>query len=126
VTGVSTGFGDQRVLYTQSVNSALQQFLTIPLPIMVTLVVTVWAAQWPQNKRVEDLNKHIDDLNKALSNRIDDMNKSLNARIDDLRSDVNRRFDEVMHRLDLIESKLEDHDDRIARVEERTSPLRPR
>jgi tetrahydromethanopterin S-methyltransferase subunit G len=95
------------------VNPALQQFLSVALPIMVTLVATIWIAQWSQNKRFDDVN-----------NRISDLNSGLNARIADLRSDMNRRFDEVNERLERIESKLENHDQRITRVEERTSPLR--
>lgn len=94
-------------------NPAVQQFLSVALPIMVTLVATIWIAQWPQNKRFDDVNK-----------RIDDLNSGLNARIADLRSEMNRRFDEVNERLERIESKLENHGQRITRVEERTSPLR--
>jgi chromosome segregation ATPase len=95
------------------VNPALQQFLSVALPIMVTLVATIWIAQWSQNKRFDDVN-----------NCISDLNSGLNARIADLRSDMNRRFDEVNERLERIESKLENHDQRITRLEERTSPLR--
>lgn len=73
---------------------ALQPFLTVALPIMVTLVATVWIAQWSQNKR-----------------------------FDDLKADINRRFDEVIKRLDRIETKLDDHENRVVRLEERTSPL---
>ena len=40
-----------------------------------------------------------------------------NKRIDDLRADMNRQFDEVNQRLDKIESKLEGHTERIARLE---------
>jgi 23S rRNA C2498 (ribose-2'-O)-methylase RlmM len=55
-----------------------QPFIQVALPIMVTLVVTVWTAQWAQNKR-----------------------------FDDLRQDMNRRLDEVIARLDRIERKLD-------------------
>jgi len=77
-------------------NSAIlqQPFFQVALPIMVTLVATVWTAQWSQNKR-----------------------------FDDLKSDMNRRFDEVIKRLDRIEQKLDNHEQRLTRVEERTSPL---
>jgi hypothetical protein len=40
-----------------------------------------------------------------------------NKRIDDLRTDMNRQFDEVNKRLDRIESKLEGHSERIAKLE---------
>jgi hypothetical protein len=71
------------------------QFLPVALPIMVTLGATVWIAQWSQNKR-----------------------------FDDLKGDMNRRFDEVIKRLDRIEAKLDVHEERIVRLEERTSPVR--
>ncbi len=73
----------------------LQQFLSVALPIMVTLVATIWIAQWSQNKR-----------------------------FDDLKADMNRRFDDVIRRLDRIEEKLDNHEERIVRLEERTSPVR--
>jgi len=38
--------------------------------------------------------------------------------------DINRRLDEIIKRLDRIEALLSDHDSRIARLEERTSPVR--
>jgi hypothetical protein len=36
---------------------------------------------------------------------------------------VNERLDDIVARLGRIESKLENHDERIVRLEERTSPL---
>lgn len=35
----------------------------------------------------------------------------------------NRRLDDIIARLGRIEAKLDDHQDRIVRLEERTSPL---
>jgi 23S rRNA C2498 (ribose-2'-O)-methylase RlmM len=77
------------------VGTPLQQFVSVALPIMVTMIITIWFATWSQNKR-----------------------------FDDLRFDMNRRFDEVNVRLERIEHKLDNHEERIIRVEERTSPLR--
>jgi hypothetical protein len=88
----------------------VQQFLTIPLPIMVTLVATMSMTQWSQNTRMDDLHK-----------RIDHLREDNNKRFDELRADMNRRFDEVIRRLDRIEAKLENQDERTARLEERTS-----
>lgn len=65
-------------------NPPLQQFMAVSLPIMVTLVATIWIASWSQNKRFDDLNR----------------------RFDELRSDMNRRFEEVNVRLGRIEAKL--------------------
>jgi len=69
---------------------------------MVTLVATVWIAQWSQNKRFDDLK---DDINRRFE-------------------EVHRRFDEVFKRLDRIEAKLDSHEERVVRLEERTSPVR--
>ena len=60
------------------VSPPLQQFLSVALPIMVTLVATIWLASWSQNKRFEDIN----------------------GRFDDFRSDMNWRLDEIVARLD--------------------------
>jgi 23S rRNA C2498 (ribose-2'-O)-methylase RlmM len=62
---------------------------------MVTLVATIWIASWSQNKR-----------------------------FDDLRSDMNRRFEEVIGRLARIEAKLDNHEERLIRVEEGTALVR--
>ncbi len=70
-------------------NSALQQFLSLALPIMVTLVATIWIAQWSQNNRFDDMGKRFEDLDK---------------RFDDLKSDMNRRFDRVETKLDAMMS----------------------
>jgi len=65
-------------------NAAFQPFLTVALPIMVTLTASTWVN---------------------------------NSRLTDMRSDFNRRLDEVLGRLDRIERKLDNHDERLVRVE---------
>jgi hypothetical protein len=40
-------------------NPALQPFLTIALPIMVTFVVTIALAAWGQNKRLDDIIRRV-------------------------------------------------------------------
>ena len=92
------------------VNPALQQFVSVALPIMVTLVATIWIASWSQNKRFDDWTK-----------RLEDLRGDLNGRFEELRSDMNRRFGEVNVRLERIETKLDNHEERLVRVEERTS-----
>jgi hypothetical protein len=89
-------------------NPALQPFLTVALPIMVTLV----ASMWSNNSRLTDMRT---DFNRAIG----ELRADVNRRFDD----VNRRFDEVTARLDRIERKLDNHEERIVRVEERTSIL---
>ena len=66
-------------------------FFTVALPIVITLIVGIVL----QNKRIDDLGK----------------------RVDDLKADMNRQFDGVNKRLDRIESKLEGHSERIAKLE---------
>jgi hypothetical protein len=96
-----------------TVNPALQSFLSVALPIMVTLVATIWLASWSQNKRFDDLNR-----------RFDDFSLRFNKRLDDLRTEMNARFADVIARLDRIELKLDNHEARIVRLEERTSIIR--
>ncbi len=95
-------------------NQGLQGFLTVALPIMVTLVATIWISSWSQNKR-------FDDLRNDLKSRYDDLRTEMHSGFDGLRGEMNRRFDEVTTRLDRIERKLDNHDERIVRVEERTA-----
>lgn len=76
-------------------------FIQVALPIMLTFA----AATWYQNKRIDDLRG--------------DMRNEMN----NLRADMNRQFGEILRRLDRIEAKLENHNERITRLEERTSPL---
>jgi len=55
--------------------------------------------------------------------RFDDLRSDTNRRFDNLRFDMTRGFDELVKRLDRIEQKLDDHEQWLTRVEERTSPL---
>ncbi len=72
-------------------------FFEVTLPLMLTIVSGVWAMISTNNRRLDDINHRFDEMN--------------------------RRFDEVMQRLGRIETLLSEHDGRIARLEERTSPL---
>jgi len=123
------------------------------LPLMITILVAVggaivagWISNANLSKRVDDTNKRIDDVHTSLSKRDDDLNTSLSKRIDDvhislsgridgfnvslsgrmddLNTNLSKRLDDIIARLGRIEMKLDDHQDRIARLEERTSPLR--
>jgi hypothetical protein len=84
------------------VNSALQPFVTVALPIMALIVVTFLSAS-----RGED-------------RRLDDLRSDMSARF----REINRRIDEVISRLDRIERKLDNHEGRIVQMEERSSRLR--
>jgi hypothetical protein len=79
-----------------------QPFFQVALPIIVTFAIATWFQ----------------------SKRIDDLRDSLNKRIDLLESSMGRRLDAMDARLARIEELLFDHDRRITKVEERTSPLR--
>lgn len=67
-----------------------QPFFQSTLPIMITIVSSVWAATFIQNKR-----------------------------FDDLKDGINKRLDEIITRLDRIEKKLDDHEKRISLIEGR-------
>jgi len=81
-------------------------FFQVALPLMITLVATVWIAQWAQNKRFDDIHRRFDDRFADIHRRFDD---------------IHRKLDEIIRRLDRIEAKLDDHDKRIVRLEARTS-----
>lgn len=87
------------------------QFVQVALPLMVTLTI----AAWLNSKGIDGLGKRIDDV----GHRIDDLRTEVNRRFED----VNRHFDEINRRFDKIDDLLHEHDERIVRLEERTSPL---
>jgi hypothetical protein len=89
-------------------NPALQPFLTVALPIIITLVL----AMWTNNGRLAEL-----------SARLTDLRADMNLRFEEMGQTTSRRFDEVTARLDRIERKLDGHEERIVRLEERTSPI---
>ena len=80
-------------------------FTQVALPIMVTFAI----ATWYQSKRVDDLRS---DMNK----RFEDVNRHFDG--------VNRRLDKVDEILKEIRNLLASHNQRITRLEERTSPVR--
>lgn len=86
-------------------NPALQSFLSVALPIIITLVL----AMWTNNGRLAEMSARQTDFRQDTNRRFDEMN---------------RRFDDIIVRLDRIERKLDNHEERIVRLEERTSPLR--
>ena len=65
------------------------------IQVALPIIVALTLAAWLQNKRFDDINH----------------------RLDEFRSDVNKR-------LERIEAKLDFHNERIARLEERTSLVR--
>lgn len=43
-----------------------QQFLSVALPIMVTLVVSIWLASISQNKRLDDIVRRLERMESKL------------------------------------------------------------
>ena len=80
------------------------QFVQVALPLMVTLSIAAW---W-NNQRVDDLRADLKDLKSDLNRRFEE---------------ISRRFEEMNRRFDRLEVLLTDHSERIAKLEERTSPL---
>ncbi len=94
------------------------QFVQVALPLMVTLTI----AAWVNSKGIDGLGKRIDDLRSEMNRRFEDVNRrfeDVSRRFDD----VNRQFTEVNRRFDKVDDLLNGHDQRIVRLEERTSPL---
>ncbi len=87
------------------------QFVQVALPLMVTLTI----AAWVNSKGIDGLGKRIDDLRSEMNRRFEDVNRRFD--------DVNRQFTEVNRRFDKVDDLLNGHDQRIVRLEERTSPL---
>jgi hypothetical protein len=80
------------------------QFVQVALPIMITFAI----AAWINGKSIDGVGKRIDDLRSEMSHRFEE---------------IDRRFDEVFKRFDGIDTLLREHDQKIVRLEERTSPL---
>lgn len=100
-------------------NPALQPFVTVALPIMVTIVL----ATWTNNGRTAELSDRLNDFRNDMNRRLDEMRDDTTRRLDEMRQDVNRLREEVVAHLERIERKLDNHEERIVRLEERTSPI---
>lgn len=72
-----------------------QPFFQVALPIMVTLVVAIWVAQWSQNKRFDDLKENINERFK----------------------EVNKRLDKIENILEDVQKTLKDYGERIVKLE---------
>jgi biopolymer transport protein ExbB/TolQ len=98
-------------------NSPLQNFISVALPIMVTLIATIWISSWSQKKRFEDWIARFEDLRRDMNRRFDESKIEMERRFTELEqrftevdrrfSHMNRRFDKVDDRLERIEFKLE-------------------
>jgi tetrahydromethanopterin S-methyltransferase subunit G len=77
-------------------------FFTVALPLILTFVFSTWFSTNAQNRR-------IDDLRDAINKRFDGVDKKFDG--------VDKRFDGVDRRLERIEAKLDNHAERIAKLE---------
>jgi hypothetical protein len=85
-----------------------QPFIQITLPILIGFIaVGVW-----QNKRIDDFRADLKQF------RVE-----VNTDLKQFRAEVNTRFDKVDVRLDRIDETLGNYGQRIAVLEDRSSPL---
>ncbi len=80
-------------------------FVQVALPILIGFLMM----NLSQNKRMDEMSRRFDDRFNDVSRRFDE---------------VNKRFDGIEKRLDRIEAKIENHGDRLTRVEEKTALVR--
>jgi len=57
-------------------------------------------------QRLDDTNRRLDELNKALSQRIDDTNQSLGQRLDDTNQSLGQRLDDTNRRIDELRQDI--------------------
>jgi len=72
--------------------------------ILATFTGIMWMFVQQINKRIDTVEKRIDDRISAVDKRIDDRINAVDKRIDELRGDMDRRFDEL--REEIKEIKL--------------------
>jgi hypothetical protein len=91
------------------------QFVQIALPIVITLIVAVFAQILTQNRAFDLLGKRIEDV----GTRIDGLDRSLNKRIDNmadvLRAEMAKNHSELLAKLADVDNRLER---RIEKLEE--------
>ena len=83
-----------------------QPFFQVALPIMATMIVSVWAAISTNNRRLEELSKRFDDGLAAVNRRLDDFGARLNdfaARLDGFAARLGR----IEERLTAVERKVD-------------------
>ena len=78
------------------------------LPILIGMFATVWALVSTNNRRLDDIRADL---------------KDFRADIKDFRSEVNTRFGQVNGHLDHIDETLKTYGQKIAVLEDRSSPL---
>jgi hypothetical protein len=88
---------------TMPSDGALQVFYgTLPV------VAAILLANWNNNKRLDDLNKRMDDLKTSLNTRIRDLDTSLNKRGSDLATQMTTGFADVKASLAKLDMRVSD------------------
>jgi hypothetical protein len=85
-----------------------QPFFQVTLPIILAMIATVWALVSTNNRRLDDVRADL---------------KDFRAELKDFRAEVNVRFEQVGRRLDQIDDTLKTYGQKIAVLEDRSSPL---
>jgi chromosome segregation ATPase len=88
----------ERIQYLETQLSALEkasswwrQFTSTALPIMITILVSVWAMIVTQGGRLDELSNRIDDTNNRIvetNKRIDNLEQRVTAEFRDLRAEM--------------------------------------
>jgi hypothetical protein len=86
-----------------------QPFFQVTLPIILAMIATVWALVSTNNRRLDDIRADL---------------KDFRAEVKDFRAEVNTRFGLVTVRLDHMDETLKTYGQKIAVLEDRSSPLR--
>jgi hypothetical protein len=92
------------------------QFVQIALPIVITLIVAVFAQLFSQNRAFDMLGKNLEMVNR----RVDDMRDVLRAEMGGLRAEMAKNQSELLTKLADVENRL---DRRLEKLEtERWKP----
>ncbi len=98
----------------------LTQLIISVVALVVTNLVAVAAIAYYMTstlgKRIDGLDKRIDDLNSNMNSRFEDMNANINARFndmnnrfDDLRNQMQREHDNLAHKVDSLTDTVTAH-----------------
>ncbi len=99
----------------------LTQLIISLIALVVTNLVAVAAIAYYMTstlgKRIDGLDKRIDDLNSNMNARFNDMNATINARFDDMRMHVDARIDDLRTQMN------REHDNLASKVDTLTDTV---
>ena len=76
---------------------------------LVTVIGIVYYMSTILGKRIDALDKRLDDLNSNMNARFSEMNANINNRIDDLRTQMQREHDNLAHKVDTLTDTVTAH-----------------